>query len=351
MATYPIVTRASYLAPHYPASIERECRTSAQSLLYWMKTTIVQMTNFTMQADIKVIDPLGDLIIELHNPNHRELVADIILVPRSGKQEEIKAEERGGSELHREKKPDTLHTEGTIASSGELALEAEMQPFQSRLEELSRHVEQLKIATGELAEVMNAARSNEQNTVSTLQPTAIGEDNVVRFRISSSHLRLASAQFRRLLSSTYPNTLEGQLSLEDGTKCNVLGTEQWDSKVFLMLLQIVHGYNRQVPDSIDLDTLGKLAILVDYYECHERVELFARRWIEALRGQVPKAYGDAAILWLAISWVFIDKPIFKQMTQIILRHSTCPFQADTLPLPPILIGMYAPAIAHNLTCD
>ncbi|KAJ2969739.1 hypothetical protein NQ176_g8513 [Zarea fungicola] len=212
-----------------------------------------------------------------------------------------------------------------------------MQPFQSRLEELSRHVEQLKIATGELAEVMNAARSNEQNTVSTLQPTAIGEDNVVRFRISSSHLRLASAQFRRLLSSTYPNTLEGQLSLEDGTKCNVLGTEQWDSKVFLMLLQIVHGYNRQVPDSIDLDTLGKLAILVDYYECHERVELFARRWIEALRGQVPKAYGDAAILWLAISWVFIDKPIFKQMTQIILRHSTCPFQADTLPLPPILI--------------
>lgn len=184
------------------------------------------------------------------------------------------------------------------------------------------------------------AGSNEQNSAGPLQPKTIGEENVARFRISSTHLRLASAQFRRLLSSTYRSTSEGQLSLEDGTRCNVLDTEQWDSKVFLILLQIVHGHNRQVPDSINLDTLGKLAVLVDYYECHERVELFARRWIEALKGELPKAYSETAILWLVISWVFMDKPIFKQMTEMILKHGTCPFQADTLPLPPTLIGMH-----------
>ena len=72
------------------------------------------------------------------------------------------------------------------------------------------------------------------------------------------------------------------MSVEDGTTCDVLRTEEWDPRVFLLLLNIVHGYNRQVPDSVDIDTLGKLAILTDYYECHERVELFARRWIDAL---------------------------------------------------------------------
>lgn len=47
-----------------------------------------------MPADIQVIDPLGDLIITIKNPNNRELVADIVLDPLGEKQEANAAKRR-----------------------------------------------------------------------------------------------------------------------------------------------------------------------------------------------------------------------------------------------------------------
>ena len=187
----------------------------------------------------------------------------------------------------------------------------------------------------------NTAELSEEPSLDPL-PLEIENNKQIlaQFRISSNHLRLASTQYGRFLGSAYQGKAKEQMSVEDGTTCDVLRTEEWDPRVFLLLLNIVHGYNRQVPDSVDMDTLGKLAILTDYYECHERVELFARRWIDALQSNLPETYGKPTILWLVVSWVFANKIIFKKMTEMVVKHSKCPFEADNLPLPPMLIGTH-----------
>lgn len=37
----------------------------------------------------------------------------------------------------------------------------------------------------------------------------------------------------------------------------------------LILMNIIQGRNRSVPEIINLEMLARLAILVDYYDCHE----------------------------------------------------------------------------------
>lgn len=65
-----------------------------------------------------------------------------------------------------------------------------------------------------------------------------------------------------------------------------------------------------------------------------------------MRGDLPDTYGEIVILWLAISWVFGDEGIFKKMTEIVLKQSKCPFTANTLPLPPMLLSMLTLSTTH-----
>lgn len=300
-----------------------------------------------------VLDPIGDLIVIIQDPNDEELETGIVLNPPNRVKKKTNAAERRRMrrrELFKDQKPDAILADNKIVHEDGLALEGDGETSLSTLGEgmnnleelnLTRDVGRADIVEDNATQSANTLGPNKKDFLDPMQPDVTDEPKVAQFRISSSHLRLASSQFRHSLSSAYRGPKKEQFSLEDGTICDVLRTEQWDPNAFLILLRIVHGHNRQVPGSVNIDTLGKLAILVDYYECHERVELFARHWIEALKGDIPVAYGKTAILWLAVSWVFMEKSIFKRMTEIVLKHSSCPFEADMLPLPPILIGMCA----------
>ncbi|KGQ03268.1 hypothetical protein BBAD15_g11507 [Beauveria bassiana D1-5] len=309
-----------------------------------------------MHTSMTVLDPIGDLIVVIQDPNDQELLAGIVLSPHNdqgsgagivpgpskGKKKTNAAERRRMRRrgLPQDQKPDTMPTDSAIVHEGGPSsprLEESVNTFQGLT--LAYNEDQTDFAKDYATPSLNADGSNEQHSLGPLEPEKDDEQNAAWFRISSSHLRLASDQVRRRLSSAYRGTVKDQLSLEDGTTCDVLRTEQWDRNTYLIFLNIVHGHNRQVPNSVSIDTLGKLAVLVDYYECHERFEMFATRWIEAMKGDLPKAYGETTILWLAISLVFEEKDIFKKMTEMVLKHSRSSFQADTLPLPQQLIGI------------
>lgn len=296
-----------------------------------------------MPASMTVLDPIGDLIVIIRDPNDEALVTGITLKPPTRVKKKTNAANRRRMrrrELFKNQKPGAILADNVAAhEDGETAFSSLGESISNMGElNLTCDVGQADLVEDIATQAGNALRPNKHDLSGPMQPEGTDEPKVAQFRISSSHLRLASPQFRRSLSSAYRGPKKEQFSLEDGTICDMLHTEQWDPNAFLIFLQIVHGHNRQVPSSVNIDTLGKLAILVDYYECHERVELFAQHWIEALKGDIPVAYEETVIVWLAVSWVFMEKSIFKKMTEIVLKHSNCPFEADMLPLPPILNG-------------
>jgi hypothetical protein len=159
----------------------------------------------------------------------------------------------------------------------------------------------------------------------------------VHMRVSSKHLILASPTFRSMLG---PNFEEGQRLRIEGSTDIALGDD--DPDAFEILLNIIHGLTRKVPRSVSLDMLTKLAVLVNYYQMHEVVELFSDTWIDNLaREGLPLSYCPEAISWLLITWVF-HKPLeFREVSRVIELGCDETLEDDfdeSLPIPPPILG-------------
>ena len=135
----------------------------------------------------------------------------------------------------------------------------------------------------------------------------------VCLRVSSKHLILASAMFRNMLSSD--KFSEGQ---DLHSKGSLIIRLPDDPEALITLMHIVHGMTRAVPRKVTLDTLTRLAILVNYYQLHEAVEIFSDMWVTDLKQKsFPTSYDSEVIPWLFISWVFLMRDEFAQLTRIL----------------------------------
>ncbi|KAK8867596.1 hypothetical protein PGQ11_006174 [Apiospora arundinis] len=172
--------------------------------------------------------------------------------------------------------------------------------------------------------------SEEVETVSSESRNAsnIDDDVEVRMRLSSKHLILASAFFKKMLQGPWEESRTHSLEASD-----------WDAEALLILMNIIHGRHRAVPRSISLEMLAKISVLVDYYRCHEVVELFATCWILDLRPSLPRKYGRDLTLWLLISWVFSQEDLFKTLTKVAIRETAGPLQTMNLPIPHHLVAI------------
>ncbi|KAL8377969.1 hypothetical protein RB595_008586 [Gaeumannomyces hyphopodioides] len=142
----------------------------------------------------------------------------------------------------------------------------------------------------------------------------------VRFRLSSRHLSLASPYFKAMLDGDWKESNDRVASAKD-----------WDEEALVVLMCIIHGRTRFVPRTISLDLLAKIAVLVDYYKCHETVEFVVETWIGKL--EQPTEMSRDLILWLLISWVFQRAEIFKSVTKIALHQSKDRLMLSNLPMP------------------
>ncbi|KAI3567906.1 hypothetical protein IWW34DRAFT_812471 [Fusarium oxysporum f. sp. albedinis] len=158
-------------------------------------------------------------------------------------------------------------------------------------------------------------------------PSDAPEEVYYRMLVSSSHLVLASPVFQAMVEGPY---VEGST---DHRGIYQFTTHGWNQEAFVIVLDIIHGHHRSVPKSLDLEMLAKVAVIVDYYKCHEIVEVFAERWLKALQNGHTVHYGKASMLWLLISWVFSCPEIFKSMAGLVLKHSTRLILADNVPIP------------------
>ncbi|KAG6174848.1 hypothetical protein E4U47_006983 [Claviceps purpurea] len=177
----------------------------------------------------------------------------------------------------------------------------------------------------------------------------------VHFRLCSRHLALASPVFKTMLNGFWKESAplsdqsngsaKTRTPLQNGPDCQVcyeLTATEWDAEDFLLLMNIFHGRNKQVPISIDLETLGRISVLVDYYKCQEVTQLAVGLWIDKLSGNLPTKYGRECVTWMFVSWVFSSREIFKNMTLLAIIKSEGGLGTIHLPFPPMLLSMATP---------
>ncbi|KAI9781704.1 MAG: hypothetical protein M1816_002200 [Peltula sp. TS41687] len=163
-------------------------------------------------------------------------------------------------------------------------------------------------------------------------PDDIGSEEM-RMRVSSKHLTLASSQFERMFQGDWRegNTLRSAGSLEVPLPGD-------DPAAMLILMNIIHGRTRKVPRLVDLETLTRLAILIDYYQFHEAVEVFSDMWVDGLKEQLPRAYTKDLVRWICVSWVLRKPREFGQVTRTAQRQAKGVVATYGLPIPDSIVG-------------
>ncbi|KAI4629194.1 uncharacterized protein J4E87_003456 [Alternaria ethzedia] len=96
------------------------------------------------------------------------------------------------------------------------------------------------------------------------------EEQSIHYHVSSRHLMLASSTFKRMLAQdgfaeSVRNEVDGLYHIM---------AHDWDPEAFLIVLRIIHGRNKQVPREITLEMLAKIAVLEDYYDFGEALDVF-----------------------------------------------------------------------------
>ncbi|KAG8674292.1 hypothetical protein FPOAC2_00303 [Fusarium poae] len=140
----------------------------------------------------------------------------------------------------------------------------------------------------------------EADTLETSTSNSISDGlTEVRIRVSSRHLILASRTFRTMLEGPWKENLSqapGSQSVPLQIK-----TTDWDAAALVIVLDVIHGRYQGIPKTIDIGLLTRIATVVDYYECHESLQLISDIWMANLLHEVPGRFCKISFLWLYIS--------------------------------------------------
>jgi hypothetical protein len=265
--------------------------------------------------ELHEVDPIGDVIITLRNAGTPFAVA-------------YSAEANQEGPVFEEAAPAVEEAAPAVEEAAPAVEEAA-----PAVEEAALAVEEAAPAFEEAAAVSDREdwRGDDSGKRGTDRPRS--EPPGIRLRVSSRHLTLASPYFATALNGPWREAAPASADLS-----RQIFAYDWDPQALLILMHIIHGRNRQVPRRIDLELLAKMAVLVDYYECYEAVELFVELWLQELKGEIPKQVCRELILWLCVSWVFGDADVFTSVTSIAVRYSQGPLETLGLPIPESVVG-------------
>jgi hypothetical protein len=86
--------------------------------------------------------------------------------------------------------------------------------------------------------------------------------------------------------------------------------------------------------------LAKVAVIVDYYDAHQAMEILGPIWIDALRYKFPPTtcHNRTIALWICISWVFGDSSVFEEVTKVAIHDGRSTLTDFGLPIPGQIIG-------------
>jgi hypothetical protein len=162
------------------------------------------------------------------------------------------------------------------------------------------------------------------------------EERQIHFHVCAGNLMSASPWFNRLLKKN--GWMESNWNPE--VRWFHISAEDWDEEAFVVLMNIFHLRNKRVPRAITVDMLAKIAVLADYYECGDSIQLLVDIWVPDLEKKfpIPSVYGRDLILWTWISWALRLPELFKHTTTIVIKQSIEPVRNPGLPIPSWITG-------------
>lgn len=107
----------------------------------------------------------------------------------------------------------------------------------------------------------------------------------------------------------------------------------------MVMLRIIHCQSYDVPRKLTLEMLAKIAVLADYYDCREAIDLVVSTWINSLDETIPSTYSRNLILWLWVAWYFRLPAEFEKVTAIAMSQSNDWIENLGLPIPDDIISM------------
>jgi len=153
------------------------------------------------------------------------------------------------------------------------------------------------------------------------------------FLLSSRHLSLASPVLKTALSGKWT----------EGTKTDGLhhvSAEDWDSDALATVMNIVHGRWSSVPREVSFENLAKIAVIVDYYDIREPLQLILSHWMNKYDASfIPTVLDRNLVLWILVSWVFKIDHLFQKAAKVAIVRSTDGFKIPRdVPIPSSVIG-------------
>ncbi|KAL4747020.1 hypothetical protein BDW72DRAFT_209910 [Aspergillus terricola var. indicus] len=202
-----------------------------------------------MDRATHVIDPDGEVVIVLQNPN----------APFAELSGALRNEPMGGK---RKKKDKKKKKKGS--TSGWRAVHDPSQPIHSPFEEPAPE--------WPAAEEPVAEPTEEPVEEPVAEPAEESpEEKCFRIQVSAKHLILASSVFKKILTGGWKESIT---YLQKGSV--EITADSCDPEALLIMLRILH--------------------------CQETVVFFADTWINALDDTIPTTYSRDLILWLWVAW-------------------------------------------------
>ncbi|KAK7403797.1 hypothetical protein QQX98_010439 [Neonectria punicea] len=272
-----------------------------------------------MKAHVHELFPGGDstLIISLRRPNEQTIFgpeATVQLELLETKQE-LEEERQTDEEAKYEAVPeDEPVPEPEIESAAQPEINSQDQPESA----LEPKVE------------LEPQPDSEFYLIHEATDSPVEEQPAIQLQVSSQHLILASPVFKQMLQGPWKKRSSST------TLSSLISTSEWDSKAFMILLDIIHGHHWDVPKSLDLEMLTKFAVIVDYYQCYEIVDIFVDSWLRDMEGDLPTRHGKTSVMWLCVSWVFSRSDTFDTLAKLALRHQEGSIGSMNLPIGPVL---------------
>ncbi|KAL4951824.1 hypothetical protein BDW69DRAFT_31181 [Aspergillus filifer] len=264
-----------------------------------------------MNQPTHIIDPDGEVVIILHHANSPFAQPDQALLPKLGNVVQHAAKEFESSTIPIE--------EPTPVVVDDPALEAADEP------------------TPEVVGDPATEAADEEPAEKPIEPELICEspgENCFRIKVSAKHLILASSVFKNMLTGGWEESID---YLQKGSV--EITAESWDIDVFMILLRIIHCKYSRIPQQLDLESLAKIAVLADYYDCKEAIELAAVIWIKALKESVPETYSRDLVLWVWVSWYFQLPFQFDKATSTAMSWCDNGISNLGLPIPDYVIRL------------
>ncbi|EQK97699.1 hypothetical protein OCS_06589 [Ophiocordyceps sinensis CO18] len=158
----------------------------------------------------------------------------------------------------------------------------------------------------------------------------------VRFRLSSKHLTSASSYFRAQLSGPWKDNVK-----KDGQF--IINAQDWNAMALLIVMRILHGRGNKVHKDVSLELMAQIAVIIDYYACHDACSFFYDTWINRslFENTVVGASGRDHILALFASYVFSSASMFRVASDRVVKASRAPMHSLGLPIPESVIEAIA----------